>query len=44
MDPEKREEWEFMLDAPLPGHEHRVSQTELDRDAQAFLTAMGKQK
>ena len=36
---EKREEWLFQLEAPLPGSVARVSDTELQRDAEAFMSA-----
>jgi hypothetical protein len=37
--PDKREEWMYQLEAPLPGSEGRVNQTELQRDAEAFMSA-----
>jgi hypothetical protein len=38
IDPQKIEEWEFMLEAPLPGDEHRVpSQAELAEENAEFM-------
>jgi hypothetical protein len=42
MTSEKREEWEFMLNAPLPGHEKQPMLSELTAEAEgeAFMAAM----
>jgi hypothetical protein len=43
IDPEKREQWEFDLDAPLPWQKDRApSQEQLDREGADFLNFMNQ--
>lgn len=39
IDPEKREEWEYQMYQPLPGHEPTEMQLQVEGDA--FMAAMG---
>lgn len=41
MTPEKREEWDFMLNAPLPGHEQAApTETVIEAEGEAFMAVM----
>ena len=40
IDPERREEWEAMLNDPLPGEEAKPSDTDLEMDGDSFMSAM----
>ena len=40
-DPEKIEEWLYLLEQPLPGEEKKVSDSDLEADAKSFMDLMG---
>lgn len=43
IDPEKREEWEFMLTSPLPGRERQVTERDIEDEGAAFMALMAQQ-
>jgi hypothetical protein len=40
LDPEKREEWDAMLAAPLPGQERRATPSTVEAEGEAFMALM----
>jgi hypothetical protein len=44
VEPDKREEWIYMLNQPLPGRETKPTESELEADAESFMAAMAQLK
>jgi hypothetical protein len=40
LDPSKREEWDTLLLAPLPGREKEVSEVQVEQEGAAFMALM----
>jgi len=40
LEPEKREEWDAMLAAPLPGQERRATPATVEAEGESFMALM----
>lgn len=40
IDPEKREDWEYQMNAPIPGRETQVSEATAEVEGEGFLAMM----